>query len=322
MILRTHGLAKHFPIRDFLGRVEGQVRALDGVTLTLPEGKTLGVVGESGCGKTTLARTLLGLEAPTAGSVELGPALADGLAGTRLEELRLGDLRRLRRRIGVVFQDPLGALNPRMLVKDLVTEPLAIHGQTRGLRDRARELLELVGLNPDHLYRFPHQFSGGQRQRIVIARALALEPQLLVLDEPTSALDVSVQAQILNLLQQLQRKLGLSFLFISHDLAVVKHMCDRVAVMYLGRVVEEADAAQLFASPRHPYSQALVSATPELDPARRQERIVLEGDVPSPAAPPSGCHFHPRCPIAVDNCAVEYPELREDDGCAVACHLV
>ena len=252
----------------------------------------------------------------------MGPALADGLAGDRLEELRLGDLRRLRRRIGVVFQDPLGALNPRMLVKDLVTEPLVIHGQTRGLRDRARELLELVGLNPDHLYRFPHQFSGGQRQRIVIARALALEPQLLVLDEPTSALDVSVQAQILNLLQQLQRRLGLSFLFISHDLAVVKHMCDRVAVMYLGRVVEEADAAQLFANPRHPYSQALVSATPELDPARRQARIVLEGDVPSPAAPPSGCHFHPRCPIAVDNCAVEYPELREGDGCAVACHLV
>jgi len=322
MILRTHGLAKHFPIRDFLGRVEGQVRALDGVTLTLPEGKTLGIVDESGCGKTTLARTLLGLEVPTAGSVELGPALADGLAGDRLEELRLGDLRRLRRRIGVVFQDPLGALNPRMLVKDLVTEPLVIHGQTRGLRDRARELLELVGLNPDHLYRFPHQFSGGQRQRIVIARALALEPQLLVLDEPTSALDVSVQAQILNLLQQLQRRLGLSFLFISHDLAVVKHMCDRVAVMYLGRVVEEADAAQLFANPRHPYSQALVSATPELDPARRQERIVLEGDVPSPAAPPSGCHFHPRCPIAVDRCSVEYPELREGEGCAVACHLV
>jgi oligopeptide/dipeptide ABC transporter ATP-binding protein len=322
MILRTHGLAKHFPIRDFLGRVEGQVRALDGVTLTLPEGKTLGIVGESGCGKTTLARTLLGLEAPTAGSVELGPALADGLAGDRLEELRLSDLRRLRRRIGVVFQDPLGALNPRMLVKDLVTEPLVIHGETGGLRDRARELLELVGLNPDHLYRFPHQFSGGQRQRIVIARALALEPQLLVLDEPTSALDVSVQAQILNLLQQLQRDLGLSFLFISHDLAVVKHMCDRVAVMYLGRVVEEADAAQLFANPRHPYSQALVSATPELDPARRQERIVLEGDVPSPAAPPSGCHFHPRCPIAVDRCSVEYPELREGGGCAVACHLV
>ena len=322
MILRTHGLAKHFPIRDFLGRVEGQVRALDGVTLTLPEGKTLGIVGESGCGKTTLARTLLGLETPTAGSVELGPALADGLAGDRLEELRLGDLRRLRRRIGVVFQDPLGALNPRMLVKDLVTEPLVIHGQTRGLRDRARELLELVGLNPDHLYRFPHQFSGGQRQRIVIARALALEPQLLVLDEPTSALDVSVQAQILNLLQQLQRRLGLSFLFISHDLAVVKHMCDRVAVMYLGRVVEEADAAQLFAQPRHPYSQALVSATPELDPARRQARIVLGGDAPSPAAPPSGCHFHPRCPIAIDNCAVEYPELREGDGCEVACHLV
>ena len=322
MILRTHGLAKHFPIRDFLGRVEGQVRALDGVTLTLPEGKTLGIVGESGCGKTTLARTLLGLEAPTAGSVELGPALADGLAGDRLEELRLSDLRRLRRRIGVVFQDPLGALNPRMLVKDLVTEPLVIHGETGGLRDRARELLELVGLNPDHLYRFPHQFSGGQRQRIVIARALALEPQLLVLDEPTSALDVSVQAQILNLLQQLQRNLGLSFLFISHDLAVVKHMCDRVAVMYLGRVVEEADAAQLFANPRHPYSQALVSATPELDPARRQERIVLEGDVPSPAAPPSGCHFHPRCPIAVDRCAGEYPELREGEGCAVACHLV
>ena len=322
MILRTHGLATHFPIRDFLGRVEGQVRALDGVTLTLPEGRTLGVVGESGCGKTTLARTLLGLEAPTAGSVELGPALADGLAGDRLEELRLSDLRRLRRRIGVVFQDPLGALNPRMLVKDLVTEPLVIHGQTGGLRDRARELLELVGLNPDHLYRFPHQFSGGQRQRIVIARALALEPRLLVLDEPTSALDVSVQAQILNLLQQLQRDLGLSFLFISHDLAVVKHMCDRVAVMYLGRVVEEAPAAQLFAQPRHPYSQALVSATPELDPARRQERIVLEGDVPSPAAPPSGCHFHPRCPIAVDRCAGEYPELREGEGCAVACHLV
>ena len=318
-LLRAEGLAKHYPVKGFMGKEVGAVKALDGVDLAVPEGRTLGVVGESGCGKTTFVRTLLRLTRATAGSVWLGPALAEGLAGDRLEALGRRDLRTLRGRIGVVFQDPAGALNPRMLVKDLVTEPLIIHGRKQGLRRRAIALMETVGLNPDHLYRFPHQFSGGQRQRITIARALALRPQLLVLDEPTSALDVSVQAQILNLLQELQADMGLTYLFISHSLAVVRHICDRVAVMYLGRVVEEAPAAQLFADPRHPYTRALVSAIPEPDPATQSEGIVLEGDVPSPADPPPGCHFHPRCPFVEKRCREAYPALRETDGRRVAC---
>jgi oligopeptide/dipeptide ABC transporter ATP-binding protein len=322
-MVKTKLLATHFPIQDFFGRELGLVKAVDGVNITITEGSTFGIVGESGCGKTTLARTILGLEKSTSGSTILGSEMSEGTEETNIEELDRAGLRELRRMIGVVFQDPMGALNPRMLVKDLICEPMVIHNQKEGMRERAKELLKMVGLNPDHLYRYPHQFSGGQRQRIVIARALALEPKMLILDEPTSALDVSVQSQILNLLKDLQKKMGLTYVFISHDLSVIRHMCDRVAVMYLGKIVEEATADQLFTNPLHPYTQALVSAIPSLDPKTRRERIVLEGDVPSPADPPSGCHFHPRCPIAEANCSQVYPDLREiKKGSHTACHLV
>ncbi len=320
-MIKTKSLATHFPIHDFFGRELGLVKAVDGVDITIDKGSTFGIVGESGCGKTTLARTILGLEKSTDGNIILGSDMI-GQEGM-LEELDKSGLRELRRKIGVVFQDPMGALNPRMLVKDLICEPMVIHGQKSGMRERAKELLEMVGLNPDHLYRYPHQFSGGQRQRIVIARALALEPSMLILDEPTSALDVSVQSQILNLLKDLQKKLGLTYVFISHDLSVIRHMCNRVAVMYLGKIVEESEAEALFTNPLHPYTQALVSAIPSLDPEKRSERIVLEGDVPSPADPPSGCHFHPRCPIAESKCSSDYPDFREiNKGCHTACHLV
>ena len=322
-MIKTESLATHFPIRDFFGSELGLVKAVDGVDITITKGSTFGIVGESGCGKTTLARTILGLEKSTSGSTILGSEMSEDRKETNIEELDRAGLRELRRKIGVVFQDPMGALNPRILVKDQICEPMVIHNQKEGMRERAKELLEMVGLNPDHLYRYPHQFSGGQRQRIVIARALALEPKMLILDEPTSALDVSVQSQILNLLKDLQEKLGLTYVFISHDLSVIRHMCDRVAVMYLGKIVEESEAETLFSNPLHPYTQALVSAIPSLDPKMRRERIVLEGDVPSPADPPSGCHFHPRCPIAEANCSQVYPDLREiKKGCHTACHLV
>ena len=280
-ILSIKNLRKHFPVKNAWGTDVALVKALDGVDLKIESGKTFGVVGESGCGKTTLMRTLLRLVEPTSGSVILSDEIiGNEVSSNKLEELTGDELRSFRKQIGVVFQDPMGALNPRMLIKDIVSEPLAIHGRTENVRARVIELLENVGLGEEHLYRYPHEFSGGQRQRIVIARALALDPKILVLDEPTSALDVSVQAQILNLLNDLQKKYDLTYIFISHDLSVIEYMCDRLAVMYLGRVVEEADTEDLFSNPQHPYTKALLSATPSFD--KKKEKIMILGDVPSP----------------------------------------
>ena len=282
-IIQISALRKHFPVKNLWGTDIALVKALDGVDLSISEGKTFGIVGESGCGKTTLMRTLLRLVEPTSGSVVLSEKLTGGqFSSNNLEELKKNELRKFRRQIGVVFQDPMGALNPRMLIKDIVGEPLAIHGQTENIRDRVIELLNNVGLGKEHLYRYPHEFSGGQRQRIVIARALALDPKILVLDEPTSALDVSVQARILNLLNDLQAKFNLTYIFMSHDLSVIEYMCDRLAVMYLGKVVEEADTEALFSNPQHPYTKALLSATPNFDKDRK--KIMILGDVPSPIA--------------------------------------
>ena len=280
-ILTIKNLRKHFPVKNAWGTDVALVKALDGVDLRIESGKTFGIVGESGCGKTTLMRTLLRLVEPTSGSVILSDEIiGNAFSSNKLEELTGDELRSFRKQIGVVFQDPMGALNPRMLIKDIVSEPLAIHGRTENVRTRVIELLENVGLGEEHLYRYPHEFSGGQRQRIVIARALALDPKILVLDEPTSALDVSVQAQILNLLNDLQKKYDLTYIFISHDLSVIEYMCDRLAVMYLGRVVEEADTEELFSNPQHPYTKALLSATPSFD--KKKEKIMILGDVPSP----------------------------------------
>ncbi len=280
-ILTIKNLRKHFPVKNAWGSDVALVKALDGVDLKIESGKTFGIVGESGCGKTTLMRTLLRLVEPTSGSVILSEEIiGDEVSSNKLEELRSEELRSFRKQIGVVFQDPMGALNPRMLIKDIVSEPLVIHGKTGDVRTRVVELLKNVGLGEEHLYRYPHEFSGGQRQRIVIARALALDPKILVLDEPTSALDVSVQAQILNLLNDLQKKYDLTYIFISHDLSVIEYMCDRLAVMYLGRVVEEADTETLFSNPQHPYTKALLSATPSFD--KNKEKIMILGDVPSP----------------------------------------
>jgi len=280
-ILSIKKLKKHFPVENAWGTDIALVKALDGVDLEIESGKTFGIVGESGCGKTTLMRTLLRLVEPTSGSVFLSEEIiGTNVVSNKLEELTSEELRKFRREIGVVFQDPMGALNPRMIIKDIVSEPLVIHGKTENIRDRVIELLNNVGLGEEHLYRYPHEFSGGQRQRIVIARALALDPKILVLDEPTSALDVSVQAQILNLLNDLQKKYDLTYIFISHDLSVIEYMCDRLAVMYLGKVVEEADTEELFSNPQHPYTKALLSATPSFD--KSKEKIMILGDVPSP----------------------------------------
>jgi len=278
-IIQIKNLRKHFPVKNVWGTDIALVKALDGVDLDINYGKTFGIVGESGCGKTTLMRALLRLIEPTSGSVLLSDQLT-GHSGQTLENLTNEELRQFRRQIGVVFQDPMGALNPRMLIKDIVGEPLVIHGKTENFRKRVIELLENVGLGEEHLYRYPHEFSGGQRQRIVIARALALDPKVLVLDEPTSALDVSVQAQILNLLNDLQVKFNLTYVFISHDLSVIEYMCDRLVVMYLGKVVEEADTDELFSNPKHPYTRALLSATPNF--GKNTKRIMILGDVPSP----------------------------------------
>ncbi|MDE2199011.1 MAG: ABC transporter ATP-binding protein [Rhodospirillales bacterium] len=310
-VLEIADLAVHFPARG-----GAAVRAVDGVSLRIEAGETLGLVGESGCGKTTIANAATGLLAPTRGSVRV---LGEELAGADARRLR-----RLREHVQMVFQNPVTSLNPRMRVGTAIGEPLLVRGRARGaaLRAQVAALLDEVGLGAEHAARFPHQLSGGQRQRVVIARALALRPKLLVCDEPVSALDVSVRAQILNLLVALQARLGMASLFVSHDLAVVRHVCDRVAVMYLGRLVEEAPRDALFAGPRHPYTRALLAAVPEPDPAVQRARrpVPLEGEVPSPAAPPPGCRFHPRCPMAVPRCAVEVPAWRAVGAAMVACH--
>jgi peptide/nickel transport system ATP-binding protein/oligopeptide transport system ATP-binding protein len=321
VVLRMTDVVKHFPIRHgaVLRRRIGAVRAVDGVSLTVRRGETLGLVGETGCGKSTLARCVLRLHPLTSGRVEFDGRDIAALSGRAL--------RPVRREIQMVFQDPYGALNPRRRVGSIIGDPFAVHGVADGAdrKRRVQDLMALVGLNPEHYNRFPADFSGGQRQRIGVARALALRPTLLVCDEPVSALDVSIQAQILNLLTDLQRELGLTYLFIAHDLSVVEHVSDRVAVMYLGRVVELADAATLYATPRHPYTAALLSAAsvPDPDRARERRRIVLTGDVPSPVAPPSGCHFHPRCPKAREICTREAPPLvpRDAPGHLTACHF-
>ena len=318
VLLEARGLTMHFPVTAGIFRhVVGHVRAVDGVDFDIARGETLGLVGESGCGKSTTGRLLLRLLRATGGSVRFEGAPVFALHGEAL--------RALRRDMQIVFQDPFSSLNPRMTVRDMLAEPFVIHGRRRAAHGRVPELLRRVGLAPEHAARYPHQFSGGQRQRIGIARALALAPKLLVCDEPVSALDVSIQAQILNLLQDLQRDLRLTYLFIAHDLSVVRHICDRVAVMHLGQIVEQTDAERLFSEPAHPYTQALLSAVPHIDPNRRRQRVTLAGDVPNAAAPPSGCRFHTRCPYAQPHCRDHEPELVAVDGAPghqAACHLV
>ena len=309
LLLEVTDLVKHFPIKSgmVIDREVARVRAVDGVSFTLREGETLGLVGESGCGKSTLCRAILQLTTPTSGSVRF--------AGEELVGRSRRDLRAMRRQMQMIFQDPFASLNPRKRVGQIVGDPLALHGIASGaeLKRRVQDLLDRVGLNAEHYNRFPHEFSGGQRQRIGIARALALRPKLIVADEPVSALDVSVQAQIINLLEDVQDEFGLSYLFVAHDLGVVRHVSDRIAVMYLGKIVENSGADELYDKPIHPYTNALLSAVPIPDPKRNsaRERLVLEGDVPSPIDPPSGCRFHTRCPWCTDICTSDEPDLIE-----------
>ncbi|SFI73715.1 peptide/nickel transport system ATP-binding protein [Paenibacillus sp. UNC496MF] len=322
VILNVQSLKKYFPIRKgFLQRTEGYVKAVDDVSFYIREGETFGLVGESGCGKTTLGRCVLRAIEPTEGTTLFKDR--EGRVSD-LNGLDNKQMRKLRRDIQLIFQDPYSSLNPRMTVYNIVAEPLICNGLAHGeeLRSRVRQLIELVGLNSRHMDRYPHAFSGGQRQRIGIARALATNPRFVVCDEAVSALDVSVQAQILNLLQDLQRQLDLSYLFISHDLGVIQHISDRVGVMYVGRMVETGRTAELFRRPRHPYTEALLSAKPVPDPRRKSERIVLQGEVANPAKPPSGCYFHPRCPYAQETCRLQKPEWRRvGEDHFVACHL-
>ena len=316
-MLRVHNLKKHFPITGgVFSRVKGYVRAVDGVTFDIERGETLGLVGESGCGKTTTGRSILRLLEPTDGEVAFD--------GHDVLGLKVADTRALRRRMQIIFQDPYSSLNPRMTVGGMLGEALKIHRLAEGAarETRIQELLETVGLRPEYALRYPHEFSGGQRQRIGIARALAVEPDFIVADEPVSALDVSIQAQIVNLLQELQSRLSLPYLFVAHDLSVVKHLSDRVAVMYLGKIVEITTSDQLYSSPQHPYTQALMSAVPIPQPSRERRRTILTGDVPSPTNIPKGCPFHPRCPEREDACTRIVPDLlRIEDGHTVACLL-
>jgi peptide/nickel transport system ATP-binding protein len=320
-LLEVKQLRKYFPIRKgILRSVVGHVRAVDDVSFTIRRGETLSLVGESGCGKTTTSRCILRALNPTSGEIIFH---RNGNSPVNVAALPKRELRPLRREMQMIFQDPYSSLNPRMTIFDIIGEPLLVNGMTNTeqRRERVKELLELVQLPEQYLNRYPHAFSGGQRQRIGIARALALNPALIVADEPVSALDVSVQAQIVNLLLDLQNELGLSYLFVAHDLSVVKHVSDRVAVMYVGKIVEVAPTSDLFHRPRHPYTEALLSAVPKPDPRLRSQRIILEGDVADPANPPSGCYFHPRCRYAVDRCKTESPELAEiSANHFVSCH--
>jgi oligopeptide/dipeptide ABC transporter ATP-binding protein len=316
-VLEVRDLKKHFPIRKgLLQRAAGTVFAVDGVSFSIAQGETLGLVGESGCGKSTVGRTILRLIEPTDGAIKI-----DGRDITHLSKT---ELRPYRRQMQIIFQDPFSSLDPRMSAGDIVAEPMRVHGTAKGpdVNKRVAELFDRVGLRKAQMGSYPHQFSGGQRQRIGIARALALQPKLIIGDEPVSALDVSIQAQVLNLMIDLQRELGLAYLFISHNLAVVEHISHRIAVMYLGRIVEYTDKRTLFMRPQHPYTESLLLAVPVPDPSVKRQKRVLQGDVPSPINPPAGCHFHTRCPYAVDRCRVETPLLREvKPGQMVACHL-
>jgi oligopeptide/dipeptide ABC transporter ATP-binding protein len=316
-LLRVENLEVHFPVRKgFFGRTSGYVHAVDGISLTLGKGETLGIVGESGCGKTTAGMAMLKLEEPTGGRVFFQDQ--DIALMTRKER------KSLRREMQIIFQDPYSSLNPRMSLNRILGDPMKIHNVYSGkaLDERVAYLLEKVGLSPEQGSRYPHEFSGGQRQRIGIARALALNPKVIIGDEPVSALDVSIQAQIINLLIDLQQEFSLSYIIISHDLAVVEYICDRIAVMYIGKIVEFTSYDRLYSDPKHPYTQALMSAIPERDPKARKQRIILEGDVPSPITPPSGCRFHPRCPRVMDICSQIHPDLVDvGEGHQVACHL-
>ncbi len=321
ILLEVRNLKKYFPIKRGIvfSRHVGDVKAVDGISFNIKKGETVGLVGESGCGKSTVARVIIRLLEPTDGEIIF--------EGTDITKLPQSELRKLRRDMQIIFQDPYSALNPRMTVSEIIGEPLEVHkvvNNSKEKQKRIQELLELVGLAPYHANRYPHEFSGGQRQRIGIARALALNPKFIVADEPTSALDVSVRAQIINLMQDLQKELGLTYLFISHDLSVIRHICDRILVMYLGKLVEIAPNEELYNSPLHPYTQALLSAVPIPDPevAEKRKKVILLGDVPSPVNPPSGCRFHPRCPYVMDICSKVEPQLKEiNKGHFTACHL-